>query len=222
MLHADAATRCGRRRRAAIGREALGLELEPDHPVCRQLWMQRQELARRTSTTSRFGDARRMPGRVRHADVELLADPLRRRPARASSRSAASSRANASGRRRQLLRTLANPSAIADRKREGVRRDAQLNKDARSGASRAHRENCAHAGQLVQSGEDALGSAPARGEAVRPHEAHNPIGFVHRNLQLPRGVRRAPDACRRRSRASGPDARGDREAARAQPEGAAE
>jgi signal transduction histidine kinase len=184
MLHGEA----GDALRAAASRgdwdaDALALELEPDHPVCRQLWMQRQELAR--------GDFDDEPDPETRAacqdafdtlDVELLVPILFGVDLLgiiAVGRKLTSERLGPD--ERQLLRTLANQSAIAIENAKAFDEIAQLNKTLEARVEERTRELRDTQAQLVQSEKmRSLGQLVA-GVA---HELNNPIGFVHANLQL--------------------------------------
>jgi len=163
--------------------EALALELEPDHPVCRQLWMQRQELARGDfddesdpETRSACQDA------FDTLDVELLVPILFGVDLLgiiAVGRKLTSERLGPD--ERQLLRTLANQSAIAIENAKAFDEIAQLNKTLEARVEERTRELRDTQAQLVQSEKmRSLGQLVA-GVA---HELNNPIGFVHANLQL--------------------------------------
>ena len=172
MLHADASEPL--RPTASRGDwdpEALALELEPDHALCRQLWMQRQELAR--------GD---FDDEFDTLDVELLVPILfgvDLLGVIAVGRKLTSERLGPD--ERQLLRTLANQSAIAIENAKAFDEIAQLNKTLEARVEARTRELRETQAQLVQSEKmRSLGQLVA-GVA---HELNNPIGFVHANLQL--------------------------------------
>jgi signal transduction histidine kinase len=163
--------------------DALALELEPDHPVCRQLWMQRQELARGdfddeadAETRSACQDA------FDTLDVELLVPILFGVDLLgiiAVGRKITGERLGPD--ERQLLRTLANQSAIAIENAKAFDEIAQLNKTLEARVEERTRELRDTQAQLVQSEKmRSLGQLVA-GVA---HELNNPIGFVHANLQL--------------------------------------
>jgi len=184
MLHAEA----GDALRATASRgdwdaDGLALELEPDHPVCRQLWMQRQELTRGDfdeeldpETRSACQDA------FDTLDVELLVPILFGVDLLgiiAVGRKLTSERLGPD--ERQLLRTLANQSAIAIENAKAFDEIAQLNKTLEARVDERTRELRDTQAQLVQSEKmRSLGQLVA-GVA---HELNNPIGFVHANLQL--------------------------------------
>jgi signal transduction histidine kinase len=184
MLHDEA----GDALRATASRgdwdaDGLALELEPDHPVCRQLWMQRQELTRGDfdeeldpETRSACQDA------FDTLDVELLVPILFGVDLLgiiAVGRKLTSERLGPD--ERQLLRTLANQSAIAIENAKAFDEIAQLNKTLEARVEERTRELRDTQAQLVQSEKmRSLGQLVA-GVA---HELNNPIGFVHANLQL--------------------------------------
>ncbi len=184
MLHADA----GDPLRTAASRgdwdpEALALELEPDHPVCRQLWMQRQELARGDFDDEADPETRAAcQDAFDTLDVELLVPILfgvDLLGVIAVGRKLTSERLGPD--ERQLLRTLANQSAIAIENAKAFDEIAQLNKTLEARVEERTRELRDTQAQLVQSEKmRSLGQLVA-GVA---HELNNPIGFVHANLQL--------------------------------------
>jgi signal transduction histidine kinase len=184
MLHADA----GDPLRMAASRgdwdaEALALELEPDHPVCRQLWMQRQELSRGDFDDEADPETRAAcQDAFDTLDVELLVPILfgvDLLGVIAVGRKLTSERLGPD--ERQLLRTLANQSAIAIENAKAFDEIAQLNKTLEARVEERTRELRETQAQLVQSEKmRSLGQLVA-GVA---HELNNPIGFVHANLQL--------------------------------------
>jgi signal transduction histidine kinase len=184
MLHAEA----GEALRATASRgdwdaEALGVELEPDHPVCRQLWMQRQEVARVDFDDEPDPETRAACQDVFDTlDVELLVPILFGVDLLgiiAVGRKLTSERLGPD--ERQLLRTLANQSAIAIENAKAFDEIAQLNKTLEARVEERTRELRETQAQLVQSEKmRSLGQLVA-GVA---HELNNPIGFVHANLQL--------------------------------------
>jgi signal transduction histidine kinase len=184
MLHAEA----GDALRATASRgdwdpEALALELEPDHPVCRQLWMQRQELTRGDFDDELDPETRAAcQDAFDTLDVELLVPILFGVDLLgiiAVGRKLTSERLGPD--ERQLLRTLANQSAIAIENAKAFDEIAQLNKTLEARVEERTRELRDTQAQLVQSEKmRSLGQLVA-GVA---HELNNPIGFVHANLQL--------------------------------------
>jgi signal transduction histidine kinase len=184
MLHADASEAL--RPTASRGDwdpEALALELEPDHAVCRQLWMQRQELARGDFDDELDPETRAAcQDAFDTLDVELLVPILfgvDLLGVIAVGRKLTSERLGPD--ERQLLRTLANQSAIAIENAKAFDEIAQLNKTLEARVEARTRELRETQAQLVQSEKmRSLGQLVA-GVA---HELNNPIGFVHANLQL--------------------------------------
>ncbi|HEY8120807.1 MAG TPA: ATP-binding protein [Myxococcota bacterium] len=163
--------------------EARQFSLEASHPVARQLWMRRQELAA--------------------ADFESAADPETRERCRevfgaleaqllvpilfgvdllgviVVSEKLSGEKLGAED--RQLLRTLANQSAIAIENAQAFDEIAKLNETLESRVEERTRELERTQTQLLQSEKmRSLGQLVA-GVA---HELNNPIGFVHANLQL--------------------------------------
>ena len=184
MLHADA----GDALRPTASRgdwdaEALALALEPDHPICRQLWMQREELARGDFDDELDPETRAScQDTFDTLDVELLVPILFGVDLLgiiAVGRKLTSERLGPD--ERQLLRTLANQSAIAIENAKAFDEIAQLNKTLEARVEERTRELRDTQAQLVQSEKmRSLGQLVA-GVA---HELNNPIGFVHANLQL--------------------------------------
>jgi signal transduction histidine kinase len=184
MLHAEA----GDALRATASRgewdpDALALALEPDHPVCRQLWMQRQELTRSDFDDEADAEMRAACQDVFDVlDVELLVPILFGVDLLgiiAVGRKLTGERLGPD--ERQLLRTLANQSAIAIENAKAFDEIAQLNKTLEARVEERTRELRDTQAQLVQSEKmRSLGQLVA-GVA---HELNNPIGFVHANLQL--------------------------------------
>ncbi len=163
--------------------DALALELEPDHPVCRQLWMQRQELTRGDFDDEADPETRAAcQDAFDTLDVELLVPILFGVDLLgiiAVGRKLTSERLGPD--ERQLLRTLANQSAIAIENAKAFDEIAQLNKTLEARVEERTRELRETQAQLVQSEKmRSLGQLVA-GVA---HELNNPIGFVHANLQL--------------------------------------
>ncbi len=158
-------------------------ELDVEHPICRNLWMRRIELARRDFDDEPDPEIREQCRDVFDTfEVELLVPILfgvdllgviAVGPSMAAERLGSDER--------QLLRTLANQSAIAIENAQAFDEIAKLNETLEARVEeRTHalRETQA---QLVQSEKmRSLGQLVA-GVA---HELNNPIGFVHANLQL--------------------------------------
>ena len=163
--------------------ETEGFSLAPDHVVCRSLWMRRRELARDDFDEEPDPDVREQCQDVFDTlDVELLVPVL----FGVDLLGVIAVGRNLTGERlgtaeRQLLRTLANQSAIAIENARAFDEIAQLSRtlEARvEGRTRELRETQA---QLMQSEKmRSLGQLVA-GVA---HELNNPIGFVHANLTL--------------------------------------
>jgi signal transduction histidine kinase len=162
------------------------LVLTPDHPLCRFLWMRREELAR-----SDFDDEQDPEVREACRDVfdtlavELLVPVLYGVDLLgliAVGRKLTGERLGPDD--RQLLRTLANQSSIAIENAKAFDEIAQLNETLEARVERRTEELQRTQAQLVQSEKmRSLGQLVA-GVA---HELNNPIGFVHANLQLLQG-----------------------------------
>jgi two-component system NtrC family sensor kinase len=166
--------------------EALQLELPVDHPVGKQLWMRRQELGR-----SDFDDATDPESRERcrevfdALEVDLLVPILFGVDLLGVIAVGRKFSGEALGTDdRQLLRTLANQSAIAIENAKAFDEIAKLNETLEARVEARTRELREIQGQLMQSEKmRSLGQLVA-GVA---HELNNPIGFVHANLQLLEG-----------------------------------
>jgi signal transduction histidine kinase len=164
-------------------REAAGYELPVEHPLGRQLWMRREELAR-----SDFDDETDLEVREQcrdvfdSLDVELLVPVLYGVDLLgviAVGRKLSGDRLAADD--RQLLRTLANQSSIAIENAKAFDEIAKLNETLEARVEERTEELLHTQAQLVQSEKmRSLGQLVA-GVA---HELNNPIGFVHANLQL--------------------------------------
>ncbi|HVH17482.1 MAG TPA: ATP-binding protein, partial [Myxococcota bacterium] len=163
--------------------DALQLELPVDHPVGKQLWMRRQELTRID-----FDDAPDPETRDACRDVfdvlevELLVPILfgvDLLGVIAVGRKFSGEALLADD--KQLLRTLANQSAIAIENAKAFDEIAKLNETLEARVEERTRELKDTQAQLMQSEKmRSLGQLVA-GVA---HELNNPIGFVHANLQL--------------------------------------
>ena len=163
--------------------EEQDFEVAPDHPIMRVLWMERRELAREDFDDEADPELREACRDVFDGlDVELLVPVLFGVDLLG---------VIAVGRQligeslgpdeRQLLRTLANQSAIAIENARAFDEIAQLNKTLEARVEDRTRELRETQAQLVQSEKmRSLGQLVA-GVA---HELNNPIGFVHANLQL--------------------------------------
>ena len=158
-------------------------ELAVDHPVCRNLWMRRTELARRDFDEEPDIELREQSRDVYDSlEVELLVPILfgvdllgiiAVGPGLAAERLGPDER--------QLLRTLANQSAIAIENAQAFDEIAKLNETLEARVEERTLELRDTQAQLVQSEKmRSLGQLVA-GVA---HELNNPIGFVHANLQL--------------------------------------
>jgi signal transduction histidine kinase len=175
-LHAEAA-------RGDWDGDADGFVLDADHPICRRLWMERRELLRLDFDDEDDPEIRELCRDVFDTlDVELLVPVLFGTDLLgviAVSRQMLGERMGLD--ERQLLRTLANQSAIAIENARAFDEIAQLNKTLEARVEERTRELRDTQAQLVQSEKmRSLGQLVA-GVA---HELNNPIGFVHANLQL--------------------------------------
>jgi signal transduction histidine kinase len=163
--------------------DAEKFELPVDHPLCRQLWMRREELARGDFDDEEDPEVREL---CRDAfdtlDVELLVPVLYGVDLLgviAVGRKLSGDRVGADD--RQLLRTLANQSSIAIENAKAFDEIAKLNETLEARVEERTEELRRTQAQLVQSEKmRSLGQLVA-GVA---HELNNPIGFVHANLQL--------------------------------------
>ncbi len=163
--------------------EDLDVRLSVDSPVGKHLWMRRQELAR-----SDFDDATDAETRdasrdffdsldVKHLVPILFGVDLLGLIAVGGKLSGELLGADD----RQLLRTLANQSAIAIENAQAFDEIAQLNETLEARVEERTSELKSAQTQLMQSEKmRSLGQLVA-GVA---HELNNPIGFVHANLQL--------------------------------------
>ncbi len=163
--------------------DAEDFELPVDHPLCRQLWMRREELTRGDFDDEEDPEVREL---CRDAfdtlDVELLVPVLYGVDLLgviAVGRKLSGDRVGADD--RQLLRTLANQSSIAIENAKFFDEIAKLNETLEARVEERTEELRRTQAQLVQSEKmRSLGQLVA-GVA---HELNNPIGFVHANLQL--------------------------------------
>jgi signal transduction histidine kinase len=163
--------------------EATRFTLAPDHPIARALWMRRRELAREDFDEEPDPELREECRDVFDTlDVELLVPILF--GVDLLGVIAVGRKLSGEGLgpdERQLLRTLANQSAIAIENARAFDEIAQLNKTLEARVDERTRELRDTQAQLVQSEKmRSLGQLVA-GVA---HELNNPIGFVHANLQL--------------------------------------
>ncbi|MEN8161884.1 MAG: ATP-binding protein, partial [Myxococcota bacterium] len=157
--------------------------LAPDHAIARALWMRRRELAREDFDEEPDPELREECRDVFDTlDVELLVPILF--GVDLLGVIAVGRKLSGEGLgpdERQLLRTLANQSAIAIENARAFDEIAQLNKTLEVRVDERTRELRETQVQLVQSEKmRSLGQLVA-GVA---HELNNPIGFVHANLQL--------------------------------------
>ncbi|MEE2664642.1 MAG: ATP-binding protein [Myxococcota bacterium] len=159
------------------------IEIPADHPVWRQLWMRRQELARVDFDEEPDTEQREVCWDVFDSlEVELLVPILfgvDLLGVIAVGRKLSGERLTADD--RQLLRTLANQSAIAIENGKAFDEIAQLNETLEARVEERTRELRETQAQLMQS--DKLKSLGQLVAGVA-HELNNPIGFVHANLQL--------------------------------------
>jgi signal transduction histidine kinase len=163
--------------------DAEDVELPVDHPLCRQLWMRREELARGDFDDEEDPEVRELCRDVFDTlDVELLVPVLYGVDLLgivAVGRKLSGDRLAADD--RQLLRTLANQSSIAIENAKAFDEIAKLNETLEARVEERTEELRRTQAQLVQSEKmRSLGQLVA-GVA---HELNNPIGFVHANLQL--------------------------------------
>ncbi len=163
--------------------EASRLEIPDLHPICRRLWMRREELTRLDFDEEQDPEVREAGRDVFDAlGAELLVPVLygvELLGVIAVGRKISAERLGADD--RQLLRTLANQSAIAIENARAFDEIAQLNETLEARVEERTRELRDTQAQLLQSEKmRSLGQLVA-GVA---HELNNPIGFVHANLQL--------------------------------------
>jgi two-component system NtrC family sensor kinase len=163
--------------------EARQLALDASHPVARQLWMRRQELSAADFEGTADPAARAQCGEVFGTlEAQLLVPIL----FGVDLLGVIVVGEKLSGEKlgpedRQLLRTLANQSAIAIENAQAFDEIAKLNETLESRVEERTRELERTQTQLLQSEKmRSLGQLVA-GVA---HELNNPIGFVHANLQL--------------------------------------
>jgi signal transduction histidine kinase len=165
------------------GSEARAFSLEANHPVARHLWMRRQELSAADFENAADPETRARCGEVYDAlGVQLLVPIL----FGVDLLGVIAIGERLSGEKlgpedRQLLRTLANQSAIAIENAQAFDEIAKLNETLEARVEERTRELEQTQTQLLQSEKmRSLGQLVA-GVA---HELNNPIGFVHANLQL--------------------------------------
>lgn len=158
-------------------------EIPSDHPIWKQLWMRREELAREDFDDDPDAEKRELCWDVYDTlEVELLVPILfgvDLLGVIAVGRKVSGERLATDD--RQLLRTLANQSSIAIENAKAFDEIAKLNESLEMRVEERTRELQETQTQLMQSEKlKSLGQLVA-GVA---HELNNPIGFVHANLQL--------------------------------------
>ncbi len=183
LLHETDATLRPESWRGTWDPDALALELPAHHPVAKRLWMRREELSRTDFDEETDPEVREVCREVfDRLEVELLVPILFGVDVLgviAVGRKLAGERLGADD--RQLLRTLANQSAIAIENARAFDEIAQLNETLEARVEERTRELRETQDQLVHSEKiKSLGQLVA-GIA---HELNNPIGFVHANLKL--------------------------------------
>jgi signal transduction histidine kinase len=163
--------------------DARHLDLPVDHPIGKHLWMRRQELSRADFDDAADPETREVCRDVFDTlEVKLLVPIL----FGVDLLGVIAVGGKLSGERlgpddRQLLRTLANQSAIAIENAQAFDEIAKLNETLEARVDERTRELQQTQAQLMQSEKmRSLGQLVA-GVA---HELNNPIGFVHANLQL--------------------------------------
>jgi two-component system NtrC family sensor kinase len=166
--------------------DALAIQLAIDHPIGKHLWMRRQELARTDFDDTTDPETREVCRDVFDTlEVELLVPILfgvDLLGVIAVARKLSGDRLGNDD--RQLLRTLANQSAIAIENAKAFDEIAKLNETLEARVEERTLELRDTQAQLMQSEKmRSLGQLVA-GVA---HELNNPIGFVHANLQLLEG-----------------------------------
>jgi signal transduction histidine kinase len=163
--------------------EDVEIEISSDHPIWKNLWLRREELVRSDFDEEPNDDERELCWDVYDTlEVELLVpimfgvDLL---GLIAVGRKLSGERLAADD--RQLLRTLANQSAIAIENANAFDEIAKLNESLEVRVESRTQELRETQNQLMQSEKmSSLGQLVA-GVA---HELNNPIGFVHANLML--------------------------------------
>jgi two-component system NtrC family sensor kinase len=166
--------------------DALHFDLPIDHAIGKHLWMRRQELSRTDFDDASDPETREVCRDVFDTlEVEILVPILfgvDLLGVIAVGRKLSGERLGPDD--RQLLRTLANQSAIAIENAKAFDEIAKLNETLEARVEERTRELRDTQTQLMQSEKmRSLGQLVA-GVA---HELNNPIGFVHANLQLLEG-----------------------------------
>ncbi len=169
--------------RGDFDEEASELDLAIDHPIGKQLWMRRQELSREDFDDLEDPETRELCWDVfDQLHIQLLVPIL----FGVDLLGVIAVGDKLSGEQlgnddRQLLRTLANQSAIAIENAQAFDEIAKLNETLEARVEERTEELQETQAQLMQSEKmRSLGQLVA-GVA---HELNNPIGFVHANLQL--------------------------------------
>jgi len=162
---------------------SLGIEIPASHPIWKHLWMRREELTRRDFDDEPDPEAREACRDVFDTlEMEILVPILfgvDLLGVIAVGRKITGDRLGVDD--RQLLRTLANQSAIAIENAQAYDEIAKLNETLEARVEERTEELRETQQQLVQAEKmKSLGQLVA-GVA---HELNNPIGFVHANLQL--------------------------------------
>ncbi len=162
---------------------ALELELPVEHPICKHLWMRREELSRLDFDDEPDPEVRDACRDVFDTlELELLVPILfgvDLLGVIGVGRKLSGDRLGVDD--RQLLRTLANQSSIAIENAKAFDEIAKLNETLEARVDERTHELQKTQEQLLQSEKmRSLGQLVA-GVA---HEINNPIGFVHANLQL--------------------------------------
>jgi len=163
--------------------EDINAEIPSEHPLWKHLWMRREELVRADFDDEPDPEAREECWDIYDTlEVELLVPILfgvDLLGVVAVGRKLSGERLAADD--RQLLRTLANQSAIAIENAKAFDEIAKLNESLEARVEARTQELRDTQNQLMQSEKmSSLGQLVA-GVA---HELNNPIGFVHANLQL--------------------------------------
>jgi len=163
--------------------DALAVELSVEHPLCKHLWMRREELSRADFDDEPDPEVRDACRDVFDTlEVELLVPILfgvDLLGVIGVGRKLSGDRLGADD--RQLLRTLANQSSIAIENAKAFDEIAKLNETLEARVDARTRQLQETQALLLQSEKmRSLGQLVA-GVA---HEINNPIGFVHANLQL--------------------------------------